>query len=44
MIFDVNGYRGMTMTLIQSFLFGMMVVWTPSLLLLAWYLLKTRDM
>jgi hypothetical protein len=33
----------MTMTFIRSFLLGMMLVWTPSLLLLAWYLLKEEQ-
>jgi hypothetical protein len=31
-----------TMTTLQAFLLGMMVAWTPSLLVLAWFLLRRR--
>jgi hypothetical protein len=30
------------MTTLQAFLLGMMVAWTPSLLVLAWFLFRRR--
>ena len=30
------------MTTLQAFLLGIMVAWTPALLVLGWYLLKNR--
>jgi hypothetical protein len=35
-----RGEEGTEMTTVQAFLFGMMVAWTPSLLVLAWLLLR----
>jgi hypothetical protein len=40
--FDHSGRpnrRALTMTTLQAFLLGMMVAWTPSLVLLGWFLL-----
>jgi hypothetical protein len=37
--FAANRAEERTMTTLQAFLLGMMVAWTPSLLLLGWFLL-----